>query len=583
MKTQSNPPRSLLFAVFLFTAALTYGQALPPQASPGGGPAYAPGEILVQFKATVTDQQIGAAFQQAGLGLIKHIRTPAMEAHGQIGLTRALTAMPVPVAVEVLNRLPGVEFAEPNWVMSADETSNDPFYWDVSVPGPLWGMFGDDTPSPVGPPGTTNPFGSQAEKAWAAGYTGSHDVYVGIIDTGIQIDHPDLAANIWTNPDEIPGNGIDDDGNGYVDDVHGWNFVDGNGDVSNPDDTVSHGTHVAGTIGAVGGNGIGVAGVNWNLTMIVGKSIYGWTPISSLIETIDYMTALKVQKGLNLVAVNSSWGGYGFSQGMLDSISRAAQAGILFVASAGNDAKDNDTSVRFPCGYDTTPGAGYDAVIAVAAINRQGAKSSYSNYGRTTVDLGAPGGDRADPNNPSLHDPDYEIVSTVPPSTYGYMRGTSMSAPHVTGAIALYAAAHPGSTAQQIRNDLLTAGARPLSSLAGLTLTGGTLDIAAFLDAPNGNPPPVTMPNAPSSLTAKALNAGKGVSLSWKDNSNNENGFLIERKNGTAWQTLASTAANTTTFVDVTAARRTTYGYRVRSFNVAGSSLSSNEVSIKTK
>ncbi len=573
-------------AIILFATALAYGQALPPVDIAPGGPAYAPGEVLVQFKADVTDPQLTGAFQQAGLGLIKHIQTPTMRDHGRIGITRASTAMPVPTAVRILNNRPGVEFAEPNWVATQDDESNDPYYWDLSLPGPLWGMYGDDSPAPIGPVGTTNPFGSQAEKAWAAGFIGSPDVFVGIIDGGIQTDHPDLAANIWTNPGEIPGNGIDDDGNGYVDDLHGWNAIDDNGDVSNPDNSESHGSHVAGTIGAIGGNGLGVAGVNWNVTMISGKCLYGPTPYSVIIEAIDYMTSLKTSKGLNIVALNHSWSGGGFSQALLDSINRAAQAGILSVAAAANSSSDNDSSPVYPACFDTTPSAGYDAVIAVAAINRDGQKSSFSNYGRTTVDLGAPGGELKDLNDLLVRDPDYEIVSTVPPSTYGHKRGTSMAAPHVTGAVALYAAAYPGATPQQIRYDLLTAGSRPLPALTGITATGGTLDTWTFIDAPvSGNPRPVALPNAPSGLTASALSPGKGVALSWKDNSTNEDGFKIERKTGTSttWQIVATVTGNTTKFTDASAPRRATLTYRVRAFNVAGSSAYSNERSVKTK
>jgi hypothetical protein len=663
-------------ALLLLATASGHAQALPPLGNVPGSQAYAPGEVLVQFQATVTDDEINDAFQQAGLGLIKHIQTPAMTHHGQFGITRAATAMPVPVAVRLLNKLAGVEFAEPNWLANQDAISNDPYYSDL-LPGPLWGMFGDDTPSPIGPSGTTNPFGSQAEKAWAAGFVGSPDVYVGIIDGGIQVDHPDLEVNIWTNPGEIPGNGVDDDGNGYIDDVHGWNAFDGNGDVSNPNDTESHGSHVAGTIGAVGGNGIGVAGVNWTVTMISGKCLYGPTPYSVIIEAIDYMTDLKTGKGLNIVALNHSWSGTGFSQALFDSIDRAAQAGILSVCAASNAASDNDAAPVYPACLDTTASAGYDAVIAVAAIGRDGNLASYSDFGQLTVDLGAPGGERVDVNNPDLHDPDYEIVSTVPPSSYGYKRGTSMATPHVTGAVALYASVNPGATPAQTRQDLLTAGVRPLEALEGLTLTGGTLDIGTLMELepidllapgapanatatvvsggrvdvswidqsnnelgfaiersadglnyfvadtvgtsltgysdrtvqPGGtyfyrvhafNPggasdhayaptsvttPTVTLPNAPSSLTAKALPPGQGVSLAWKDNSTNEDGFQIERKTGSkgSWQLLNTVPANSTKFTDASAARRTTYVYRVRAFNVAGASAFSNEVSVKTK
>ncbi len=583
------PPRSVCLTASLaavLAAGLT-GQAQVPAAAVSiapGGPLHAPGEVLIRFKANVTQDQANGAFRQAGLGLLKHIRTPAMQDRGEIGIVRALTAMPVPLAVELLNRLPGVEFAEPNWVVTRETESDDPFYSDPFSPGPLWGMYGDDVPSPLGPAGTTTAYGSQAEKAWAAGFTGSSEVLVGIVDGGIQLDHPDLAANIWTNPDEIPGSGIDDDGNGYVDDVHGWNAYDNNGNVSYVDDTDSHATHVAGTIGAVGGNGLGVAGVNWNVKLVPAK-IFGAGYTSDAIEAVDYLTSLKTRKGLDLVAVNHSWGGSGFSQALLDAFNRAALAGILSVASAGNDAADNDATPRYPTGYDTTPVAGYDAIISVAAISRQGAKSSFSNFGRTSVDLGAPGGERVDVNDPSLHDPDYEIVSTVPPSSYGYKRGTSMAAPHVTGAIALYAAAYPQASAEQIRYDLLVTGVRPVTSLQGVTVTGGTLDVWTFVDPSYAPPSLPAQPAAPSNLSATALSAGKGVSLAWLDRSNNEIGFTIERRTTSTspWLILATTTPSATKFTDATAARRTTYSYRVRAINVAGSSAYTSTATVKTK
>lgn len=569
----------------LFLAAPAIGQGLPPVPIVPGGPLHAPGEVLVQFRNTVTQPEANQAFSRAGLGLIKHIRTPAMADRGHIGVVRAFTALPVPVAVQVLNQMPGVEFAEPNWVATRDVESNDPYYADPLSPGPLWGMFGDDQPANVGPVNTTNPFGSQAEKAWAAGFTGSSEVLVGIVDGGLQLDHPDLAANIWTNPDEVPGNGIDDDGNGYVDDVHGWNAADNNGDVRHVDDvTDTHGTHVAGTIGAVGGNGVGVAGVNWSVQLVAGK-LFGAGYYSDAIEAVDYLTALKTRKGLNLMVVNHSWGGGSFSQTLLDAFNRAAQAGILSVASAGNSSADLDAAQYYPACFDTTPVAGYDAIVSVAASTRQGAKSSFSNYGRHSVDLGAPGGERVNVNDSSLHDPELEIVSTVPPSSYGYKRGTSMAAPHVTGAIALYAAVYPQATAEQIRYDLLATGVRPLAGLQGITVTGGTLDIWMMVD-PNYAPPSLPVkPTTPSNLTAAALNANQGVSLAWLDRSVDESGFTIERRTTSTspWQIVATVNANTTKFTDAMAARRTSYTYRVRAINVAGSSPYSNAVTVKTK
>jgi thermitase len=654
-------------ALILFATVLCQGQALPPVETTPDGHRYRAGEVLVQFKEDVTDQQVAGAFEHGRLGLIKHIQTPAMKAHGRIGITRTATGLSVPEAVRRLNQLPGVEFAEPDWVATQQFESNDPFYLD----GSLWGMFSDDAPWAIGPAATFNPFGTQAEKAWAAGFVGSSDIYVGILDGAPQLDHPDLAANIWTNPGEIAGNGLDDDGDGYVDDVHGWNAIADKGLVANAGDADPHGTHLAGTIGAVGGNGQGVAGVNWNVTMISGMCFAGGFGYhSDIIQAIDYMVNLKTKKGLNIVALNCSFAGTAYSQAMFDAFTRAAKAGIISVAAAANSSTNIDLGPVYPAAYNTTASAGYDAIVSVAAITRDGALSSFSNYGHTNVDLGAPGGEKLSAD----HIPELEIVSTVPTNAYGYMRGTSMAAPHVTGAIALYASVHPGSTPAQTRNDLLTAGVRPLAALQGITVTGGTLDIGNLMTVPANtlaapaapatlravaasgthvdlswkdqsnnelgfdlerstdgatyyladtvgaaqvsysdltvqpghtyfyrvrayNPggssayapatsvatPAVALPKAPSSLTATALSAGSGVSLAWKDNSSNEDGFQIERKTGSTWQVLTTVAANTKTFKDASAARRTTYTYRVLAFNVAGGSPYSNQVSVTTK
>jgi subtilisin family serine protease len=325
-------------------------------------------------------------------------------------------------------------------------------------------MYGDGT-SPA------NQYGSQAGEAWAAGHTGSASVYVGIIDEGIQYDHPDLAGQVWTNAKD-PVDGIDNDGNGYVDDIGGWDF-DGNdntiydgGTRGSLDD---HGTHVAGTIGAKS-DGKGVVGVNWNVTLISGKFLgrRGGTTANA-IKAVDYFTDLKTRHGLNIVATNNSWGGGGFSQGLLDAVVRAAKANILFIAAAGNGGSDglgddNDRTASYPSGYNTTSGAGYDAVIAVAAITSSGAKSNFSNYGATTVDIGAPGSG---------------VWSTTAYNTYSSYSGTSMATPHVTGGAALYASTHPGSSAATIKNAILSS-AVPTASLNGKTATGGRLNVSGF-------------------------------------------------------------------------------------------------------
>ncbi len=285
------------------------------------------------------------------------------------------------------------------------------------------------------------------------------------------MSHTDLGANIWTNTFD-PVDGIDNDGNGYVDDVRGWDFAN-NDNTTYDGSSDDHGTHVAGTIGAVGGNAVGVAGVNWNVTMIpvkfLGKN--GGTTANA-IKAINYLTDLKTRHGLNIVASNNSWGGGGFSQGLLDAINAGGNAGILFVAAAGNGGSDgvgdnNDTTPNYPSNY-VCASANGDCVIAVAAINSTGAKASFSNYGATTVDLGAPG---------------QAIYSTLPSksntSTYGSYSGTSMATPHVTGAVALYASTHGTATAADIKAAILAA-ATPTASMAGRTVTGGRLNVSAF-------------------------------------------------------------------------------------------------------
>jgi subtilisin family serine protease len=288
---------------------------------------------------------------------------------------------------------------------------------------------------------------------------------VGIIDEGVQFTHPDLAGQIWTNPYDA-ADGVDNDGNGYIDDIHGWDF-DGNdnsiydgGTRGSLDD---HGTHVAGTIGAKA-NTAGVVGVNWNITIISTKFLgrRGGTTANA-IKAIDYLNDLKTRHGMNIVASNNSWGGGGFSQALQDAIERANAANILFIAAAGNGGSDgvgdnNDVTANYPSNY---PNAN---VIAVAAITSAGAKSSFSNYGATTVDIGAPG---------------QGIWSSTAYNIYESYSGTSMATPHVTGAAALYASTHSGASAASIKSAILGS-ATPTASLSGKCVTGGRLNVGGF-------------------------------------------------------------------------------------------------------
>lgn len=414
-------------------------------------------EIIVQFHPGVSDQakanalgRVRATFQE---GLVNsQWRT---DGKGDLELVKLPPGLAIAAAVRGLELDPSIEFAEPNWIYQHQATSNDPYY--TSSPF-LWGMYGDAT-SPA------NQYGSQAGEAWAAGNTGSGNVYVGIIDEGYMYTHEDLAANAGTTG-EIAGNGVDDDGNGYIDDVYGWDFAGNNNTVfDGPND--DHGTHVAGTIGAFGGNGKGVAGVCWNVKLLNAKFLgnAGGTTANA-IKAVDYFTDLKKYHGLNIVASNNSWGGGGFSQGLKDAIDRAGEVNILFVAAAGNNSSNNDNLASYPASYTSAN------IIAVASITSTGGLSSFSSYGATTVDLGAPGSG---------------IWSTVPKSlrgnkvTSGYASysGTSMATPHVTGACALYAASHPGATADIIKAAILGS-AVSTTSLSGKCITGGRLNVSGF-------------------------------------------------------------------------------------------------------
>jgi subtilisin family serine protease len=379
---------------------------------------------------------------------------------GEVELVRTPPGADRSASARRIEAGPAVLAAEPNFLYTHAATSTDPYYTN----GSLWGMYGDATTR-------VNQYGSQAGEAWAAGHTGSADVYVGVIDEGIQFTHPDLAGQVWTNPFDA-ADGVDNDGNGYVDDLHGWDFAGNNntiydgGTSGNADD---HGTHVSGTIGAKA-NTAGVVGVTWNVTLVSGKFLgkQGGNTANA-IKALDYFTNLKTRHGLNIVATNNSWGGGGFSQALLDAITRAARQNILFIAAAGNGGRDgvgdnNNTVASYPSNYNTTSGAGYDSVIAVAAITSAGAKADFSNYGATTVDLGAPG---------------QGVWSTTASNTYSSYSGTSMATPHVTGGAALYASTHPGATAATIRSAILSSTV-PTASMSGRTATGGRLNVSTF-------------------------------------------------------------------------------------------------------
>ncbi len=336
---------------------------------------------------------------------------------------------------------------EPDRALSTLAIPNDASF------GTLWGLNNSGRSPGVGNSDINAP------EAWET-TTGSRSVVVAVIDSGVDYTHPDLAANVWTNPREVAGDGIDNDANGFVDDVRGWDFANADAD---PMDDDGHGTHVSGTIGAVGNNAIGVTGVNWRVSIMGLKFLdaegNGYT--SDAVAAVKYATRMRRDFGVNVVAINASWGGETRSTALANAIAAAGRAGILFVTAAGNESSNNDRTPSYPANLSD------DSVIAVAATNHSNRLAAFSNYGSTTVDLAAPG---------------VGILSTVPGGGYASFSGTSMATPYVTGTVALMAAANPRATAAEIRSALL-ATVTPVAALSGKVATGGLLDAAAAVRA----------------------------------------------------------------------------------------------------
>lgn len=325
---------------------------------------------------------------------------------------------------------PSVEYVELNAIHTLQSTPNDPRFSE------LYGLHNE------GQTGGTAGADINALEAWNE-TKGSRDILVGVIDTGIDYNHPDLIDNVWTNPGESgldaegndkKTNGIDDDGNGYIDDFRGWDFIGGDND---PLDGNGHGTHVSGTIGAVGNNEVGVVGVSWEVSL-VGLKIFsdeGSTTTESIVEAIEYSTTLGVD------VTNNSWGGGPRSETMLAAIEEANRKEILFIAAAGNSfaGQNNDNIDFYPANYEVPN------VIAVAAVDHNDNLASFSHYGLKTVDIAAPGVD---------------VLSTLPDNTYDKFSGTSMATPHVTGLVVLVKSKFPEASVQQLRSRIINTGSR---------------------------------------------------------------------------------------------------------------------------
>jgi serine protease len=340
---------------------------------------------------------------------------------------------------------PEVAFAEVDYLTQIARSPNDPFYRS----GTLWGM------NNTGQSGGVNDADIDGPEAWdfatGVGVPASTPGYiVGVIDTGVDYNHEDLAANMWRNTGEVAGDRIDNDGNGYVDDVFGYDFVNNDSD---PMDDNRHGTHCAGTIGGVGNNSTGVAGVMWK-AQIMALKIFDATgrgaPTSGIVRAVNYATMMGAK------VTNNSWGGGGYSQSLFNAIANARANDALFIAAAGNSGANNDINLAYPSGYNL------DNIIAVAATDRRDQLAGFSQYGATTVDLGAPG---------------VSILSTTPGNTYSFLDGTSMATPHVAGAAGLLRFFKGATWDYNMIRDQILGTVDLIPSLTGRTATGGRLNI----------------------------------------------------------------------------------------------------------
>lgn len=381
--------------------------------------------------------------------------------------------------VKTLSQNPVVDIVEPNYIYRISKTPNDPLF------SQLWGLKNigqKDSEQKLGVVGVD----IGAEKAWDL-TTGSKDITVAVIDTGVDYNHPDLKDNLWTNEAELNGQaGVDDDNNGIVDDVYGANFVDENKPTGNPLDDHGHGTHCAGTIGGVGDDGKGIVGVAWNVKIIGVKflSASGSGSLEGALKSIDYATKMGAR------IMSNSWGGGGYSETLKQAIERANSAGALFVAAAGNESNDNDANPSYPASYEVPN------VISVAAIDNRGQIASFSNYGKKSVHVGAPG---------------VNIYSSIINGAYDSWSGTSMATPHVSGAAVLLASREPSLSSIEMKQRII-ATSRPITGLRGKS-SGGLIDAYAMLT--NTQAPPD--PNDPANWRTMSVNVSSAHP--YKDNS----------------------------------------------------------------
>jgi len=508
---------------------------------------YKEGELLVKFKSGLIATSSLKLHQAVGASVAKRFNIiPNLE---HVKLPKGLS---VKDAIMQYMSDPNVEYAEPNYLIKvSDRIPNDAYF------GKQWallntGQFANSTPGAD----------ISVPKAWDIS-TGDKDIIIAVIDSGIDYNHPDLVGNIWTNLGETNcSDGIDNDGNHYVDDCKGWNFVGNNND---PMDDYEHGTHVAGIIGAIGNNSIGVAGVMWNVKLMPLKIIGadGTGDVAKEIASIDYVISLR-NRGLNIKAINASFSRSGdFSTPEQQALTSANEAGLLFITAAGNgggpfcddgNANNNDLSPCYPASYNLPN------IISVAATDRNDTLASFSNFGSSSVHVAAPGA---------------FILSTVPTSIllngYDFLYGTSMATAYVSGFTGLLYSYYTFFTPSQIRGMIM----RYVDEKSTLESIYSKGRINAYK----------TMSSlwTPENFAATSISPSQ-INLSWSDKATGEDGYKIERKvAGSSYSLLTTLPKGSESHQDNNGLiDGTKYYYRVWAYNTIPADSQSIEISATT-
>jgi subtilisin family serine protease len=567
---------------------------------------YKEGELLVKFKSGVVKASSLKVHQAVGASVAKRFHiVPNLE---HVKLPEGLS---VKDAVIQYMSDPNVEYAEPNYIRCA---SSLPPYYDRpdTYFNDQWALNNTGTYA-SGTAGAD----IQALDAWGVS-TGSPGITIAVLDSGIDYNHQDLVGNIWQNPVEVIGDkngdgcpgicGVDDDGdgkvdedslgrqpgeagytndlkddddddeNGYVDDCKGWNFVDGNND---PMDDFYHGTHVAGIIGAKGNNGVGVAGVMWDVKLMPVKIYNADTTLTGSCTSVfaaDEVAGIEYAVNNGAKIINASFHGEGYCNAEHDAIDAANTAEILFIAAAGNGtnndgiAKNNDLAPQYPASYDLPN------IISVAATDQNDRRASFSNYGPNTVDVAAPG---------------VYILSTIPHNLYSdesdkeFLMGTSMATPHVSGLAGLLYSYYDGNhnaplfNYSQVRDTILTCVDKEEDGYPGLQTLKGWIKTDGRINAYKA----VASLAMPTNLTAATPTSTTRISLTWNDNARCEKGYKVERKisGGTWTEILPSLPPDSVSFTDTGLTPNTTYTYRVKAYNdIADSFYSTPDISATT-